>query len=480
MSKALVAAATARPIAMLSSLCGLLASFATLLFGLTAISGIVVDAASAEAQSANSARVLTIEGAIGPGTSDYVVRGLAEAASDQAAVVILELDTPGGLDTSMREIVRAILASPVPVVGYVTPRGARAASAGTYILYATHVAAMAPATNLGAATPVAIGGAPAREPARDDGDNESSSSDETDALPADASARKAVNDAVAYIRGLAEERGRNADWAERAVRRGESASAEAALALGVIEIIAANHADLLEQVDGRAVVVDDTPQSLATSGLELDRREPDWRTRFLAVVGNPTVAYLLMLIGIYGLALEGYSPGALVPGTVGAISLLLALFAFQILPVNYAGLALVVLGIGLMASELFMPSFGVLGIGGIVAFAFGSVILVDSDVPGFEVSRPLIGAISVAAGAGLLGILFLVARSRQTPVVSGVEQMIGSPAVAIEAFDREGVVLYAGEYWNARSPTPVSRGEHLVITGVSDLVLDVQPREYRK
>jgi membrane-bound serine protease (ClpP class) len=228
------------------------------------------------------------------------------------------------------------------------------------------------------------------------------------------------------------------------------------------------------------VVVDDTPQSLATTGLELDRREPDWRTRFLAVVGNPTVAYLLMLIGIYGLALEGYSPGALVPGTVGAISLLLALFAFQILPVNYAGLALVVLGIGLMASELFMPSFGVLGIGGIVAFAFGSVILVDSDVPGFEVSRPLIGAISVAAGAGLLGILFLVARSRQTPVVSGVEQMIGSPAVAIEAFDREGVVLYAGEYWNARSPTPVSRGEHLVITGVSDLVLDVQPREYRK
>jgi membrane-bound serine protease (ClpP class) len=474
----------ARPAAIFSSFCGLLAGFATLLFALTAAIGVVgARASSAEAQSATGApvaRVLTIEGAIGPGTSDYVVRGLADAASDDVALVVLELDTPGGLDTSMREIVRAILASPVPVVGYVTPRGARAASAGTYILYATHLAAMAPATNLGAATPIAIGAAPAREPAADDSSADSTPSDEADALPADAGARKAVNDAVAYIRGLAEERGRNADWAERAVRLGESASAEAALELGVIEIIATNHADLLEQVDGRVVMVDDMPRSLATADLELERREPDWRTRFLTVVGNPTVAYLLMLIGIYGLALEGYSPGALVPGTVGAISLLLALFAFQILPVNYAGLALVVLGIGLMASELFVPSFGVLGIGGLVAFAFGSVILIDSDVPGFEVSRPLIGAISVAAGAGLLGILFLVARSRRAPVVSGVEQMIGSPAVAIEPFEREGVVLYAGEYWNARSPTAVTRGEQLVITGVTDLVLEVQPRAYRK
>lgn len=476
MSTARVAAAAARPAAVLSSFCGLLAGFGTFLPGLALVAALA-SGSSVEAQPAANARVLTIDGAIGPGTSDYVVRGLAAAADDEVALVVLELDTPGGLDTSMREIVRAILASPVPVVGYVTPRGARAASAGTYILYATHVAAMAPATNLGAATPIAIGGAPARDPAADDG--EATPADE-DALPADAAARKAVNDAVAYIRGLAEERGRNADWAERAVRRGESASAEAALDLGVIEIIAANHRELLEQIDGRTIVVDDVERTLETAGLELDRRDPDWRTRFLTVVGNPTVAYLLMLIGIYGLALEGYSPGALVPGTVGAISLLLALFAFQILPVNYAGLALVFLGVALMASELFVPSFGVLGIGGLVAFAFGSIILIDSDIPGFEVSRPLIGAVSVAAGAGLLGILFLVARSRRAPVVSGVEQMVGSPAVAIDAFEREGLVLFAGEYWNARSPTPVRSGEELVVTGVRGLVLDVQPRTYRQ
>lgn len=476
MSTARVAAAAARPAAVLSSFCGLLAGFGTFLPGLALVAALA-SGSSVEAQPAANARVLTIDGAIGPGTSDYVVRGLAAAADDEVALVVLELDTPGGLDTSMREIVRAILASPVPVVGYVTPRGARAASAGTYILYATHVAAMAPATNLGAATPIAIGGAPARDPAADDG--EATPADE-DALPADAAARKAVNDAVAYIRGLAEERGRNADWAERAVRRGESASAEAALDLGVIEIIAANHRELLEQIDGRTIVVDDVERTLETAGLELDRRDPDWRTRFLTVVGNPTVAYLLMLIGIYGLALEGYSPGALVPGTVGAISLLLALFAFQILPVNYAGLALVFLGVALMASELFVPSFGVLGIGGLVAFAFGSIILIDSDMPGFEVSRPLIGAVSVAAGAGLLGILFLVARSRRAPVVSGVEQMVGSPAVAIDAFEREGLVLFAGEYWNARSPTPVRSGEELVVTGVRGLVLDVQPRTYRQ
>lgn len=472
-----------------SSICGRFAGFAArarwlgvFLASSLAIAALTPSAAEDEASAPALARVLTIEGAIGPGTSDYVVRGIAAAESDGAALVVLEIDTPGGLDSSMREIVQAILASSVPVVGYVTPRGARAASAGTYILYACHVAAMAPATNLGAATPIAIGAAPqpSREPAASEDGAPTAPSDDAAPVPADAGERKAVNDAVAYIRGLAEERRRNADWAERAVRRGESISAESALELGVIEIVASGHEDLFRRLEGRAVVVGDTPRTLATGALELDRREPDWRTRFLSVIGNPTVAYLLMLVGIYGLALEGYSPGALVPGTVGAISLLLALFAFQILPVNYAGLALVVLGIGLMASELFAPSFGVLGIGGIVAFAFGSIILIDSDVPGLEVSRPLIGAISVAAGAGLFGILFLMARSRRAPVVSGVEQMIGTTVVALEAFDRDGVVQLAGEYWNARSPTPVARGDRLVVTGVRNLVLEVRPLEYRQ
>jgi membrane-bound serine protease (ClpP class) len=387
----------------------------------------------------------------------------------------------------MREIIQAILASPVPVATYVSPEGARAASAGTYILYASHIAAMAPATNLGAATPVAIGGSspaplPGEEPEEtsggdaDDANAERGEPEPNEAPePASASERKAINDAVAYIRSLAERRGRNPDWAERAVRSAESLSADAALANDVIDLVAVDLADLLRQLDGRMLTVNGESIVLATSGAAVDRFEPDWRTRFLSVITNPTVAYMLMLLGIYGLIFEGYNPGAILPGVVGAISLLLALFAFQILPVNYAGLALILLGVILMIAEFVMPSFGALGFGGIASFIFGSLILIDTDVPGFDIARPLIISLAGIAALTLFGTIWLAMRSRVRPVVTGVEQMAQLDVTALENFEHEGQVLVRGERWQARSRTPVVKGQPLKVTRIDGLTLDVEP-----
>jgi membrane-bound serine protease (ClpP class) len=454
---------------------------------LTAGLGLWVGAVGQPESSGKLVALLQVQDAIGPATSDFIRKGIAHAAEQNAILVVLEMDTPGGLDTAMREIIQAILASPVPVVTYVSPQGARAASAGTYILYASHVAAMAPATNLGAATPVAIGGTPAPSPApeedpdapsdeaADDEESESPEPARAAPEPGTASERKAINDAVAYIRSLAERRGRNSDWAERAVRSAESLSAEAALANGVIDLIATDIADLLGQLDGRELVVDNETRILATTGVAIERFEPDWRTRFLAVISNPTVAYMLMLLGIYGLIFEGYNPGAIIPGVVGAIAILLALFAFQILPVNYAGLALIVLGVILMIAEFMVPSFGALGLGGVVAFIFGSLILVDTDVPGFAVATPLILSIATAAAALLFGTVWLAMRARQAPVVTGVEQLTRLPASALQDFEREGDVLVRGERWRARSSTPIKKGQTLQITRVDGLTLEVVP-----
>src|SRR6185437_8108604 len=414
--------------------------------------GTVAPAASekpATEASAAAVPVLEIRGAIGPATSHYIVRGIESAQKAGSPLVILEIDTPGGLDTSMRDIIRAILASTIPVVTYVAPSGARAASAGTYILYASHVAEMAPATNLGAATPVSIGGEPAPEPNPTSAPNPTSTPSPTPPPeapnhkgsapantpppsapppPSTPMERKVVNDAVAYIRSLAELRGRNADWAEQAVRGAASLSATAALDQKVIDLIAPDIPNLLAQLDGREVKFGDRVVKLATRNLPIQPMKPDWRTELLAVITNPTIAYGLMLIGIYGLLFEGYNPGAVFPGVIGTICLLLALFAFQILSVNYAGLALVALGVGMIIAEFFYPTFGSLGLGGLVAFVVGSLILFDTDVPGMNIALPLIGAIATVGGLVILGIVYIAARSLRRPVVTGVQGMIGDNA----------------------------------------------------
>ena len=423
--------------------------------------------------------LLPVQGPIGPATSDFFVRKLNEAGAANAAVVIVTIDTPGGLDTAMRDMIQAILAAEVPVVTYVSPSGARAASAGTYLVYASHVAAMAPATNLGAATPVQIGAPGASDKPLDKPGADRAGQDRTNdqPLPATGTAmeRKAVNDAVAYIRGLAELRGRNVEWAELAVREGASLPADEALAAGVIDLIAADLPELLQVLDGRKVKVRSQQIELKTAGLVLREVEGDWRTDLLALVTNPNVAYLLMLIGIYGLLLEGYNPGAIVPGVVGAICLLLALFAFQVLSVNYAGLALIALGVLLIVAETFVPSFGALGLGGIIAFVIGSIMLLDNDVPGFSIAWQVIGAMALAGSLLLLAIVSFAVRARRRPVVSGVEGLLRETAEALEDFEHKGLVRAQGETWTAVSASPVRAGQRLKIRKVDGLTLEVEP-----
>jgi len=428
---------------------------------------------------------LQISGPIGPATSDYVTDGLNAAAARGAKLVILEMDTPGGLDTAMREIIKAILASPVPVATYVSPPGSRAASVGTYILYASHIAAMAPATNLGAATPIPVGGTSPmpggdRKPAgdkekKDQDESESTDSGRPSAGSPDAASAKAINDAVAYIRSLAERRGRNAEWAEKAVREAASLSAEKAAEMGVIDLVASDMDDLLRQIHGRTLEVAGKDVTLDTEGLALEAIEPNWRTRLLATITNPTVAYLLLLIGIYGLLFEGYNPGAILPGVAGAICLLMAAYAFQILPVNYAGLGLIALGVILMISEIFVPSFGALGIGGIIAFVVGSIILMDTDVPGFGIPRGLIASIGLLGGGMVMAIVWLAVRARRRPIVSGIEEMVGSVGEAVADFSDTGHILVHGELWKARTSKPVHKGQKLRVSAVDGLQLSVIP-----
>ena len=458
---------------------------------------------AAPSAGAATATVLEINGAIGPATSRYVTKALDAARANGSRIVVLQIDTPGGLDTSMRDIIRAILASPIPVVSYVFPPGARAASAGTYILYASHIAAMAPATNLGAATPVSIGGgepAPSPSPTgtsprptpdkHGDGDKgrdaaPASRPGEDQPVPADwprettppssPMERKVVNDAVAYIRGLAELRGRNADWAEQAVRGAASLSANAALKQNVIDVVARDVPDLLNQIDGREVRLGSNVVKLATRDLAVENVKPDWRVELLSVITNPTVAYGLLLIGIYGLLFEGYNPGAVFPGVVGAVSLLVALFAFQILSVNYAGLALVALGVGMIVAEFFFPTFGSLGLGGLIAFVVGSLILFDSDIPGMNIGLPVIAAIATVGGLVIVAMGWLASRSLRRPVVTGVQAMIGDRAEVLEAFSGKGRIRYGGEVWNARSASALQAGQIVRITQVDGLTLWVEP-----
>ena len=427
--------------------------------------------ASAHASPASVALV-SIEGAIGPATADFVGRSLERAAKEGAPLVVLRLDTPGGLDSSMRDIIRDILASPVPVVAWVGPSGARAASAGTFILYASHVAAMAPATNLGAASPVAIGGAP------DAGKPDPSGKDAKKGAapqPGDTMMRKVTNDAAAYIRSLAQLRGRNADWAERAVREGVSLPAAEARKLKVIDVLADSVPALLKAVDGRTVEAAGEKRKLATAGAEVKRIEPDWRTRVLSVITNPSVAYLMILVGIYALIFEFTNPGMILPGVVGAICILIAMYAFQLLPVNYAGLALLLFGIAFMVAEVWVTTHGVLAAGGLVAFAIGSVMLIDSDVPQFEIPYALIGGVTAASAAFVFLVIGMLLRSRRNPVVSGREELIGAPGEALEDIAGEGWARVHGERWRVRASEPLKRGQALRVTAIDGLVLEVTP-----
>lgn len=430
----------------------------------------------------NSVVQLTVEQAIGPATDDYIQRSLQSAEAGNAALVIIQIDTPGGLDTAMRSIIKKIAASTLPIVTYVAPAGARAASAGTYILYASHIAAMAPGTNLGAATPVQIGGSASpkkdSEPPEKDGEtgkDQSSDDQDGNAVPEDAMQKKIINDAVAYIRGLAELRGRNAEWAEKAVREAASLSASEALKLNVIDVVAINISDLLKQIDGREVEILGEARTLNTTGLPLVKIDPDWRSRFLSVITNPNIAYILMLVGIYGLIFELANPGAIVPGTIGAISLLLALYSFQLLPINYAGMALILLGVVLMVAEAFEPSFGVLGIGGLVAFVIGSIILIDTEAPGFAIDKSVIFVFAFTSMLLFIFVIGMAIKARRRPVVSGMEEVVGGMAIVLDDFDNRGLVSMHGEKWQAISKQPLHKDQQVKVIDISGLVLQVEP-----
>lgn len=427
-----------------------------------------VSAACAQEAAAATPRVLalTVDGAISPASAAYVVGGIEQAQEEAMQAVLLRIDTPGGLGTSMRDIIKAIMASSVPVICYVAPSGSRAASAGTYILQACHVAAMAPATNLGAATPIQLLGAEQTQPA---------GAASTGVEPTSAEARKVLNDAVAYIRALAQQRGRNADWAEKAVRDAASLAAQQALEKNVIDIVAPNRAALIAALDGRTVQLQHGETVLHTADARLVSWSPGWRIKFLSVIANPTVAYLLLLIGIVGLLLEGLHPGAVLPGVVGAICLLLALYAFQLLPVNFAGLALIVLGVALIVAEAFVPTFGALGIGGVVSFVIGSVVLMDTDVPGFELSLPVLVAVALVAALLMAGIVWMALRSTRQPLASGQEEMVGMRGEAAADFDGRGRVHVHGEYWQAHCDHALTRGQAVRVLAIHGLMLEVEP-----
>lgn len=455
--------------------------------------------------------LLDIKGAIGPAIQDYLSRGLEKAAQRNAAAVVLRIDTPGGLSTSMRGIIQDILSSPVAVIGYVAPSGARAASAGTYILYASHVSAMAPGTNLGAATPVRIGGLPGTKPdkpekkksekkkpakktAKDEksGDNKGDKKggdkdgdkdkDKDNDKDKDAPAHptmtdKALNDAVAYIRSLAQMRGRNVEWAEKAVREAASLPAAEAVKMNVVDLMADNIADLLTKTDGREVTAASRKFKLATANKTVVAIAPDWRTELLAVLTNPTVAYMLMLIGFYGIIFEFYNPGIIFSGVIGAICLVLALFAFQVLPINYAGLGLIILGIAFMTAEAFMPAFGVLGIGGVVAFVIGSVILIDTDAPGFGISWVVIGGVAISSAAFFFLVSGMAVKAWGRPVVSGREKMIGSTGRVVEWSGTQGSVRLDGELWRASAAVALSPDQEVRVSALQGLTLMVAPAD---
>jgi len=436
---------------------------------------------------------LEIEGAIGVATADYLSSGLEHAREVDADLVIINMDTPGGLVASLRDMVQDILASPIPVATYVTPAGARADSAGTYLVLASHVAAMTPTSHLGAATPVSITGddatpapvfeppAPA-EPAGEDADGVAEDEASEDAepaprtLPGTAMERKVMNDAIAYIRSLAERHGRNAEWAELAVTEAATLTAREALEKNVIDIVAEDRGDLLRQMDGMEVKVLSDVVALSTENANIESFEPNWRIKLLNVIANPEIVLILGMVGLYGLMYEGWNPGAIVPGVVGIICLLLAAYALQVIPVNYAGLALIVVGLALMAAEAFAPSFGALGLGGIAAFVFGAIMMFDSDIPGFGISIAFVVGTAIVAALFVIWLVSYTLKLRRRGAVTGRNSIIGGIGVAINDFEAgEGKIWLEGEAWAAASAAPIQRDQEVLVTAMNGLVLDVKP-----
>jgi membrane-bound serine protease (ClpP class) len=451
---------------------GLLRWFAASMFPvlIVAMLGLSVKAAP------QRAIILEINDAIGPAIADYIVRELRTAAGSETGLIVLRMDTPGGLDTSMREIISAILASPVPVATYVAPNGARAASAGTYIAYASAVVGMAPGTNIGAATPVQLGVSPFVPGGKPEQPSGQKNGQEKGPVgePADTESRKAINDAVAYIRSLADLNGRNADWATEAVRTSVSIPASEALKLHVIDVIADDAPDLLRKIDGRTATVAGKPERLATASLQIVTVAPDWRTKLLAIATNPNIALILMLIGIYGLLFEFLNPGAVAPGLIGAISLLVALYALHLLPINYAGAALLLLGIGLMIAEAHIGAFGVIGVGGIIAFVIGAIMMFPPGAPGFELSPVVIAGVVVVTASFFMLVLSMLFRSRKRLVITGREALLGAEGDAVAWQGADGRVLIRGEIWRARAARPLQPGTRVKVIDRDGLVLVVE------
>lgn len=461
--------------------------FSSLAFlGLTLGLGNLLASSPEQQNTRGSAVLLTVKGAITPGTLDYLERGLRKAQQEESEIMILKLDTPGGLDSTTRDIISLFLNSDIPVATWVAPAGARAASAGTYMLYGSHVAAMASATHLGSATPVSMGGGlpgdeasddTERDENRDEADEEARTEDaEPKREGSSAMERKVLEDAVSYIKNLAERHGRNAEWAEKAVRDADNLTAREALEINVIDLMADSVNELLEAMHGREVVMTGgTTRELSTANLDVIEFDPDWRTRLLSIITDPTVAYFLLILGFYGLIFEFSNPGSLVPGILGTLSLLLALYAFQVLPVNYAGLALILFGVALIVAEAFIPSFGILGIGGVIAFVSGSVLLMDST--NIAVSLPLIGGIALIAAVFMLWAVtrFIGLRKRKPTI--GEEAAPGEECEALEDFTGQGRVRFHGEIWKARlqsQQTQASKGERLKVIRVQGLTLHVE------
>jgi membrane-bound serine protease (ClpP class) len=440
-----------------------------LAIGVAFAAAFAVPPADAAKDAAKRAIVLDVDGVIGPAMADYIVREIKEAAPSDVGLIILRMNTPGGLDTSMRQIVSAILASPVPVATYVAPSGARAASAGTYIAYASAIAVMAPGTNIGAATPVQLGGG-SLLPGGSDQNSKTKSG-----TSADTETRKITNDAIAYIRGLATLNNRNADWAADAVRSAVSVPATEALSLHVIDAVATDVPDLLRQIDGKTVMVAGKPAKLATTGLAVVDAPQDWRTQLFGLITNPDVAFLLMLVGIYGLILEFFNPGAVAPGLIGTISLLVALYALAFIPINYAGVALVIVSIGLMLAEVHIGAFGTLGVGGIAAFVIGALMMFPARGSGFTLSWGVVIGAALGSAALILLALAALLRSRKRPVVTGSEALIGAEGEAVFWDGAEGRVRVQGEIWRARSDAPLAAGKRIKIVGRDGLALRVEP-----